>query len=317
MAHDWKTAGSGYWGNPKLSSKVRMQADYQTRLIDIVDPATEYNIGKKSGDKVAISIYGRITTLGDSALGERQRFPRQNIPRYEVQATVSRRGLAVDWTETRETLFQIDERSPYTKILQENAARTNNKLIRDAVVEGRSYRYTALTANTYSFKTDGTAPTAAAHALNRWHLIELGKLLKQYNVPTFDGETYPFVISAQLEADLLQDVSTNGFVDVAKYAANGAADVMKGEIGKAGPFRFIVDNDQLLNGSGYGEGFIIGGDGVKEAMVNPLEILMNDNVGGQFGQEKAMAWTSFLGYSVPWNYATHGQGSVLHYESKA
>lgn len=315
MAHAWADISGGYYGNEELSQKMRVQATLQMKLFDIVEPGDDLYLGKKSGDSVAFALFGRIASLATTALNEYQKMPITVVPRYEATATVARYGNAVSWTGVREDLDRLDVEDTTVWALKENAAQTENSLIRTALVAGRSFRYAPLTASTYGFKTDGTSPGTSAAKLTRFHLNQIARKMQAYNVPTFDGTNYVAVLSTNAYWDLMDDTASQGFIDVAKYSSGGAEGILNGEIGKYGPFRFVVDNDILANGTSYGEAFFVGSEACKEILCYPTQLLANMNLYGGFGEEKAIAYAFMKAFKTVWIYSTHGQGTVLHYEA--
>jgi len=106
-----------------------------------------------------------------------------------------------------------------------------------------------------------------------------------------------------------------------KYAPGGADGLLEGEIGSYMKIRIMEDNhtavlpDAIGASSLYGSGFVCGFDACREILVYPMELLANTNLGGDFGQQKAIAWLSLLAYKTVWNYTSHGQGAVCHYTS--
>jgi N4-gp56 family major capsid protein len=321
MAVAWADVEAGLLGNPELSTTVRAVAWKQTRLGALVTPGDDLYLGRKSGDTIGFRLMGRIPGLADTPLNEFQKIPMAKPPSYEATAIVYRRGLAVPWTGLREDLDRLDVEAPIMWALRENSARTHNKLIYDALVAGRSFTYVATGAATNVVKTDGTVADNSAAAFSAWHARRVRLVMSKYNVPFADGENYLSVISPTMYTNLFDDVGTNGFVDVKKYADGGAEGIMDGEVGSYMGTRYVVDNntdilpDAVGTGSAFGTGFFAGLDACREVVVYPMELYANMNLSGDFGQQKAVAWLSLLTYKTVWMYATHGQGAVLHYTS--
>lgn len=136
-------------------------------------------------------------------------------------------------------------------------------------------------------------------------------------MPLADGSNYWFFGSPRIESDLLLDVGTNGFVDIAKYDPSRVGGIMNGEIGKAATCRFVIDNDALTDtvSSVYAMGFMTGAEALREVCVYPFHLRAQRNLGQDFDSQMAMAWVSFLGVKALWNHTTHGIGSIVHYTS--
>lgn len=313
----WSEIEPTVYGNPELSKEARMIARPQTRMYEAVEVASEFQIGKKSGDKVAFRLVGDIPELADTPLLETQKIPFGEAPEYHRTGTVYRRGYATPFTGTREDLDRLNTESQIVKALRNQAAKTKNKVIYDVAVAGRSFCYTATSASTLGFTTNGTPTGTAAAAFSMFHLRKLLLKCNEYNIPAADGTNYWFFGSPKIEDDLLQDTAANSFTSIAKYDPSRVGGLLNGEIGKVGRVRFVIDNHIIANsigsGSAFGSGFLFGADAIKEIMVYPMHFRVQLNLGGDFGNQKAIGWQSFDGFVVPWNYTAHGQGSIIHY----
>ena len=316
---NWTEIQSGLWGQPELSKKLRMISRKQTKMYEAVDKATEFNLGKKSGDKVAVRLVGRIATLADTALNEYQKLPFGAAPEYTKQITVYRRGFATSWTGSRADLDRADVDNKSIEALRDQAARTLNKVCYDAAVAGRSFCYNALTASTYGFQGTGSPVGLAVSNYNLYHYRKMKLQAKKYNIPPADGQNWFFVGSPQVEDGLFSDTGTNSFVDVSKYDPSRTAGLLAGEIGKLGSVRFVIDNDVIPDnigtGSVYCSGFLFGQEALKEVMVYPMHLRYNGNLGGEFGNQQAIAWQAMFGIDTIWNYGSHGQANYIHMTS--
>lgn len=319
MSLSWAEIESGIYGNPELSKTSRFQASLMTRLNELVTPGEDFYIGKQSGDTVGFRLVSRITGTATTPLSEFQKIPMTKPTTYDATAVVYRRGIAVPWTGVREDLDRLDVEDTTIHALKEHSARTHNKLISDALIAGRSFCYVATGAATQSITDNGTPSGTAGANYSAYHARRIVNHLVKRNVPYADGSTYHAAVSPTMHMNLMDDVGVNGFVDVKKYASGGAEGVMNGEVGTYMQTRYMVDNDSnsVADGIGtsslYGSGFFCGLDACREVVVYPMQLLANMNLGGDFGQQKAIAWLSMLTYKTVWIYATHGQGSTLHY----
>lgn len=316
MSYSWASLSGALYTNPELSDEARFISTQMMSMHDLVDPATDFHLGKQSGDSIAYRLVGRITADATTALGEFQKVPMSKPPTYEGSAQVFRRGLAVPWTGVREDLDRLDVQDTIVHALQEHSARTHNTLIYNALVTGRSFCYSATAATTATITTNGTPSGTAAANFNGWHARNISRHMMKYNVPKFDGANYVGAISPQMNFDLFNDTATSGFVDVKKYTSL-ADGLLNGEVGTYFGIRYVADNhvlpDSIGSGSAFGSGIFVGYEAAKEVVVYPMHLLANLNLGSDFGNQKAIAWLSMLTYKTVWNYTSHGQGTVLHY----
>lgn len=315
----WSEIQGGVYGNPELSKDARVISRKQTKLYEAVTKATEYNIGKKSGDKVACRLVGRITTLATTALQEWQKLPFGKAPEYTKQITVYRRGFATVWTGSRQDLDRVSVEDKSIESLRDHAARTLNSVVKSIATASQSFAYVPLTASTYNFDTDGSPTGTAAAAFTLWHLRKMLLKANQYNIPPADGQNWWFFGSPRIQDDLLNDVASGGFVDISKYDSSRTSGLLAGEIGKVGSVRIVIDNDVLTDtigsGSAYGQGFLFGQDAIKEVMVYPMHFRFNGNLGGEFANQAGLAWQMMAGWDAEWNYTSNGQANYIAYTS--
>jgi N4-gp56 family major capsid protein len=322
MSQTWNSIEGSIYGNAELSRQSRLIALKKTKLLDAVDPAGEFRLGRKSGDKVGFRLVGRLANTAHTALAESDTVPFDKPPIYHGTGQVFRYAQAIPWTGTRDDLDRLDVKETNIATLRDHAARTINKIIYDVLVAGRSFTYVATGTDaspTHAWLDDGTVSASAASNYSLFHARKIKLRANQNNIPPADGDNYFFYGSPRIEDGIFNDTGGNGWVDVAKYDPARVQGVLEGEIGKFSKLRHVIDNDVIADNIGgsndLGSGFILGEEAVKEIMVYPVHFRVNMNVGGDFGNLQAIAWQAMLGYKVVWNYTSHGQGSVIHYTS--
>ena len=321
MPQTWNSIESSIYGNAELSNRARMIAYKKMTLLDAVEPAGEFALGRKSGDTVGFRLVGRLTTLATTALLETQTVPFQTPPVYHGTAVVARYATAIPWTGTRADLDRLDVEDTNIRTLRDHSARTHNSLINTALVNGRSFTYvcTGSTASpTHAWLDDGTVAGTAARNPQLYDLRKLKLRAVQNNIPPADGKSYWLYGSPQVEDGIISQTDDQSWTDIAKYGPSGSEGVLRGEIGMISSIRVAIDNDVIDDSAGatsYGSGFLLGEEAVKEVMVYPSHFRANMNLGGDFGNQQALAWQSMLAYTVIWNYTSHGQGQVVHITS--
>ena len=317
MTTTWQSLSGTSFANPELSKQGRQVNEKILTLLNVVDPAGDLFLGKKSGDTVAFRIYGRIAGESTTAIAEQDTIPFTDLPEFHGTGSVDRYGIAIRWTGEREDLDRLDTESPIVNALREHNGRVESKLIYNELVAGRSFGYVPLTATTADFQTDGTLGSAAAVPFTFWHAQNIAKNLIKNNTPFADGENYVCTSSTTMYFDMLMDREAQGFIDVKKYASGGAEGVLRNEKGMVGQLRLVLENhtldDGIGTGSAFGSGFVTGAEAIKELPVYPMELRATMDLGGDFANQKAIAWQMLKGFKVAFNFSTHGQGSVLHY----
>lgn len=330
MSQNWTADVSGTnYGNPELSKQELTLAYKQMRLVDAVTPAKEYALGKQSGDKVAWRILGRISGVATTALAEYQKVPFAKPPEYHASATVSRYATAIAVTQLRRDLDRIDVDEANIRVLRDHLARTHNRLIWTALKNGRSFSYVptgSASSPTHAFAATSSMPAndAARNPL-LFDFRKIARYFETYNVPTADGEGYFCFCSPIFKEGVLSDTGANGFVDVKKYASGGAEGILNGEIGTVHGFRLVMDNDAMNqsgvsegigSGSVFGTAFFLGADACKEVSVYPPHFRLKTDLSNDFNNQSGVAWQSLLTYAVEKSYASHGEGSILHFASQ-
>jgi len=321
MSFTWNAYEGGIYGQPELSKQARLQAYKMMTLLDAVKPASDYALGRKSGDKVGIRLYGRIATTATTPLLETDTVPFATPPVYHGQTQVDRYATAISWTGQKKDLDRLETEDVVLRTLRDHSARTHNALINTALIAGRSFTYVctgSTSSPTHAWLDDGTVAGTAARNIQLYDLRKLHLRAVQNNIPPADGKNFWLYGSPQVSDGIISQTEDGGWADIAKYAPSGAEGVLRGEIGKISGIRVAIDNDVIDDSAGstsYGSGFCIGEEACIEAVVYPSHFRANMNLGGDFGNQQAIAWQSLLGYSTPWNFTAHGQGSVIHITS--
>jgi N4-gp56 family major capsid protein len=313
---NWNEVKPSVFGNEKLSNKLRVIAERKMKCASVVAPAGDLFLGKKAGDSIGLRLMGRISGVGTTPVGETDPVPFSKPPYYYLTAQVKRYARAVAWTGEMQDLDRMDIKDPSTKALTDHYGRTVNALVHAELLAGRSYCYVPLTSSTGNFTTNGTPTGTAGAAMSLWHLQNIARNLSKNNAPPADGDNFLAVISPTFRFNILQDNTTNGFVDVKKYSSGGAEGVLKNEIGKVSGFRLFEDNDVLADGIGtgsaFGSAFIVGHDAIREVPVYPMHLRFNANLGGDFGNQAGIAWQMVCTWKSIWNHTAHGQGGICH-----
>lgn len=309
----WTNVQGTVYQNEELSKKLRVRSEVMTKLQSLVTPAEDLALGKKSGDSVALRLVGRISDSGTTSLGEFTPVPYSTIPEYYLTATVSRYARAVAWTGSRQDLDRMDEKDKIIERLTEHHSRTQNTLIYNQLVSGRSFAYRPTGATAGTFNDDGTSAGAPGAAMSLWHCQNVVRELVKRNTPFVDGNNFLACVSPTIKFNIIMDTAAGGFTDVKKYAPGGVEGVFKNEIGSVAGIRFFEDNSGDLTDSTYGSGFLVGYDAIREVSVYPMHLRYNGNVGDDFANQQAICWQMCLTYKSIWNYTAHGQGGILHF----
>lgn len=119
-----------------------------------------------------------------------------------------------------------------SELLGEQAAATIDTRIRDVISAGTTVQYANAKANRDA--------VTAADVLTGIEVRKAKRRLKKANIKPYQDGYYRMVIDADQEYDFKSDTSSNGFVEVAKYA--NAQTLLKGEIGMYDGVRIRVSS---------------------------------------------------------------------------
>lgn len=144
---------------------------------------------------------------------------------------------------------------------------------------------TPVDSNGKNGQVDTTSLNNARKTCGKFNLSDLSKIkvaLKRNKVKGYEGGDYVFLITPEVEADIMTLAKNNSqftFVEIANYQQNEKP-LMEGEIGRWNGFRFVVDNTlgqigtyTTETGTGATHGCVILGkfDGEKGAKLVKLE----------------------------------------------
>ena len=109
--HDWTNdAPTGTYKNHKLSSKIRMAAIADTKLMQFV--RAEPNYGKKAGEVITITRVSNIAVPTSAALTEGVRIPEDEVSLSTQGITVGEFGRAIPYTNLAVDLAHFNLLNP-------------------------------------------------------------------------------------------------------------------------------------------------------------------------------------------------------------
>ena len=312
-AHSWVNDGpSGVYKNHDLSSKIRMAAIKQAKFMQFVKPEEGY--GKKKGESVTITRVSNIDVPSDDTLSETSRVPEDTISLSTQAITVSERGRAIPYSKLSLDLAHFDLGNAIQKKLKDQLSLSLDIKAADAFKAGKIKAIPTGVAET-TFDTDGTASSAAVSNLNMFHVESIRDYMYgDLNIAPYSGDDYVCILAVKAKRGLMRDPA---WVDWKKYTDPSAK--YNGEIGRIENIRFVESNhtSALSNskgtGSVLGEFVVFGEDPVTMAVAEDPHLVAEDNVGSDFGRQKAVAWLGTYGFGQIWSdSANAGEARVVH-----
>jgi len=314
--HSWTNdAPTGVYKNHDLSSKIRMAAIKEAKFMQFVKPEEGY--GKKKGESVTITRVSNVTVPSDDTLVETNRIPEDTLSLSTQAITVAERGRAIPYTKLSIDLASFDLQNAIQKKLKDQLKLRMDIAASVAFKDGQILAIPTGIAET-TFETDGAATNTAASNLNMFHVESIRDyMFSTLNIAPYEGDDYVCVLITQAKRGLMRDPA---WIDWKKYTDPKAK--YNGEVGRIENIRFVETNhtsalaESLGTGDVMGEAVFFGEDPVTMAVAEDPHLIAEENVGSDFGRQKAVAWYGIYGFGQIWtDSANAGEARVVYMTS--
>lgn len=308
-------APTGTYKNHDLSSKIRMASIKEAKFMQFVKPEEGY--GKKKGESIMITRVSNVTVPSDDVLNELARVPEDTLSLSTQSITVSERGRSIPFTKLSVDLAHFDLDNAIQKKLKDQLKLRMDISASAAFKLGKILAIPTGVAET-TFETDGAVSSAAASNLNMYHVESIRDyMFSTLNIAPYEGDDYMCVMITQAKRGLMRDPA---WVDWKKYTDPSAK--YNGEIGRIENIRFVETNhtsalaDSKGTGSVMGEAVFFGEDPVTMAVAEDPHLIVEQNVGNDFGRQKSVAWYGIYGFGQIWSdSANAGEARVVYMTS--
>lgn len=297
-----QTAEGGYYALPQLSKKLRYEAQRICKFRQFTQ--LEPGFGKNKGDVLHIPKIGKPRKR-TAPLSEFAPIPVTEIKRGDTSLTVQEYGDSVQYTGKLKSLAEFDPANAYHKQMIAASAESLDAI---CATNGVYKTDVYFDRNAGVIKTTGT-PTiydgyTATAAMTSAMLRTIKSWLKgtvnnaKEPTPPEDGTNYVVIGSTEFMEALFGDSTIGGIVDVAKYAQ--PKELYAGEIGLWHGYRFIEENNFLVNNATYGQAAILGADAVAELVAEKEQFRYQTK---DYGRANGLAWYFLGGYNIIWKYS--------------
>ena len=308
--HTWiQDAPTGVYKNHALSSRMREAAIEKSVFMDHVSP--EEGFGKNKGESITITRIANIAEPTSPVLSETERIPEDTFTLSTTSITALEIGRSVPYTSLSRDLSAYDIDNPIQKKLLQQLQLSLDTMIADAFKSCQvKYTPTGLTSN--NIATNGTFGATATVNMNLYHVEEIyDYMYDTLHTPTVDGDYIGIFRHASIRG-IMRDPE---WIEWHKYTNPTAK--FNGEVGKLENIRFIDTNhadalSEVGTGSVLGEGVVFGDDAIVMAEVMAPELLADENKGGDFGRQKAVAWYGILNFGEPFPTGNPGEARIVH-----
>lgn len=312
--HGWAaSAPSGVYKNHKISSKIRMAAIAEAKMVQFTKPEPGY--GKKMGESITITRVSNVSVPTSDVLVENVRIPEDSFSLSTQAISVSERGRAIPYSSLAIDLSHFDLANAIQAKLRDQLSLSMDKAAAAAFKVGQVKAIPTGVAAT-TFDTDGTASSAAVSNLNMYHIEQIRDyMFGTLNIRPYSGDDYVALISYKAKRGIMNDPN---WKDWQKYT--DPSKKYNGEVGRIENIRFVeVNNTDALSatkgsGSVLGECVFFGEDPVVMAVVEDPELRAKESE--DYGRSKGVAWYGIYGFGQVWSdSANAGEARVVHVTS--
>jgi N4-gp56 family major capsid protein len=265
------------------------------------------------GDTFHWNIYGTAATAGGT-LAETGTMPETNFTVTQGTLRLSEYGNSVPYTSILDDSSEQDVRGIIHQVLKVDAKDT---LDRAAFAQFNATPLRVVpTAGTSSvaltLTTNGTATLTNNVGFGPGHVKALVDLMKERNIPAYQGESSYVAISRPSTLRKLKD----SLEALHQYTGEGLRMVMNGEQGRYEGVRFVEQTNIASSSwtNGLSDKIIFfGDDTVAEAISTAEEI--RGKLPGDYGRDKGVAWYYVGGFGL--SHTDPTQTRVVVWDSAA
>lgn len=320
----------GFFYSLNLSKELRQSLQPMSRFRQFCDVKDASMGGKKRGDTFTWDVVSDVGTRGNT-LAETNTIPTTNFTITQGTLTMTEAGNAVPYSGKLEDLSQFSVRDTVMRALRNDASKFLDAFAH-AQFNATPLRINASagtdTALLATLDTGGTCSTTNNVALRKGHVRALSILMKERNIPAYQGNDYVAIGWPSAFETLSSDLES-----IHQYTAEGLSMIMNGEKGRFENVRF-VEQTNIPKGGAADTGttwnaytntadawnnaksdwvFFCGEDTVAEAIAVPEEI--RAKIPSDYGRSKGVAWYYLGGFGLM--HTTAAQARIVKWDSAA
>lgn len=316
----------GFMYSDELSDVLRTALQPINRFRQFCDAKDATDKGLNKGATFYWNVYSDVGTQG-TTLNETTSMPETNFTVSQSSLTVTESGNSVPYTGKLDNLSKHPVKEIINKVLKNDA----NKAL-----DGQAYTQfkatplkvgaTSGTSTTaVTLVTTGTSTITNNVALRDNHVKAIVDIMKERNIPAYDGSSYFCVGWPTTFRTFKNDLET-----IHQYVDAGFQMILNGEIGRYEGVRFIeqttiakggaedsttwtVNTADAWNNTASDWAFFFGEDTVAEALVIPEEI--RGKIPTDYGRSRGVAWYYLGGFGLV--HTAAAQARVVMWDSAA
>lgn len=301
----------GYMYSDNLSKVLRMAVQPLVKFRQFADVKDAAIQGKGKGQEFHWNVYSDVATQG-TTLTETSTMPETNYTIMQGTMTITEYGNSVPYSGKLDDLSEQPVKEIIGKVMKNDAkkaldigahAQFNATPLRVYPTGGTST--TAVTLST----TGTVGGTNAGTPLNKEHAKAIVDIMKERNIPPYDGDDYFAIAHPSTWRKLKNDLE-----GVHQYVQAGFQMILNGEIGRYEGVRFIEQTNiakAAWGGSVTNWAFFFGADTVAEGIVVPEEV--RGKIPTDYGRSCGVAWYYMGGFGLVQTQAA--QARIVKWDS--
>lgn len=304
------TANEGYFSAKNLDKEIRHALRPECKFRQFA--AVKNAVGKNAGETFHWNVYSKVANQG-TTLVETSTMPQTNFTVTQGTMTITEYGNSVPYTGKLEALSEHNIKEIINSVMKEDAKEAfdiaahgefNKTPLRVVPTAGTATDSVVLTTN-------GTATATNNVALGKDHVKVIVDLMKERNIPTYQGNDYAALARPTTLRKLKNDLES-----IHQYVQPGFQMILAGEIGRYEGVRFFEQTN--IPASGFNQNksgwcYFFGADTVAEGVAVPEEI--RAKIPDDYGRGKGIAWYYLGGFALVHGSAT--QSRIVKWDSAA
>lgn len=309
----WKVASEGgYMYSDELSNKLRMAMQPLNRFRQFCDAEDGTDKGLHAGENFNWNVYSNVATQG-TTLTEGVAMPETGYTITQGQLTVTEYGNSVPYTSKLDDLSLHPVSTVIDKVLKNDANKAMD------IAAHAQFNATLLCAShdgtTLTIDVDGTPTSVNNQALDAGVVKSLVDIMKERNIPMYDGDDYYCLSHPTTVRPLKNDLES-----IHQHTETGFGLIMRGEEGRYENVRFVHQNliakeaGTWATNSKSNWAFFFGEDNVTEGVCIPEE--MRGKIPDDYGRSKGIAWYYLGGFGIVHNQTGATENRILKWATQ-
>ena len=302
----------GYMWSPNLSKVLRQALQPLVKFRQFADVKDAAVQGKGKGQEYHWNVYSNVATQG-TVLVETTTMSETNFTITQGTMTITEYGNAVPYTGKLDDLSEQPVKEIIQKVLKNDAKKTLDQAAYDqfATTPLRVIPTAGTDTSAVTLYTNGTVTGTNNIALGKEHVKSIVDLMKERNIPPYEGDDY-FAIGHPTTFRKLK----NDLEAIKQYITEGFQMIMNGETGRYESTRFIEQTNiakATWTNAKSNWSYFFGADTVAEGIAVPEE--MRGKIPTDYGRSRGIAWFYLGGFGLVHSAAANAR--ILKWDTEA